>query len=278
MLSTKIDSFSQNFLNDLTKYGLDTDEAKIYLYLLENSAKSALTISRESQLARTKVYRILDKLTAKGLVTHEVKSAGLRFLAESPQKLALLLAKQTKSVAQLESQHAHLVSELENLAKEYASAGSEVRYYTGLDGLKQVTQNSLAAKKQLLVFELNQDMSKFIDYDFAEEIRRGLVKQKITTFQLTNLPKVLPYTQVTTLISDYWRVKHVSPKDFKIDFEVLIYNDVYALYTYQHGEAFCVEIHNPYLAKMQRQLFKFVWKRAEPMTILDQYGSAVLTK
>lgn len=278
MLSTQTDSFSSELLPALSEYGLSTEEAQIYLFLLENRSKSALEISRELKLSRTKVYRVLDKLLDKKLAVKELQTAGLHFLAESPEQLDLLLKKQAQRLETLEHKHSSLMQELKALGGKYRSSNSEVRYYTGLDGLKQVTQNSLAAKKQLLIYELNQDMSKFIDYDFAESIRTELVKRKITTFQLTNLTEILPYTEVSGLVRDFWKVRHVSEKEFQIKFEVLIYNHVYALYTYERGEAFCVEIHNPYLAEMQRQLFRFIWKRAQAMEILETTGHAKLKR
>lgn len=276
MLSTKTDSFSLEILPTLTEYGLSTEEAQIYLFLLENRSKSVLEISRELKLSRTKVYRILDKLLDKKLAVKELQTAGLHFLAESPEQLDFLLKKQVQRLESLEHKHSSLMQELKTLGGKYRSSNSEVRYYTGLNGLKQVTQNSLAAKKQLLVYELNQDMSKFVDYEFAESIRKELVKRKITTFQLTNLTEILPYTEVSGLVRDFWKVRHVSEQEFQIKFEVLIYNHVYALYTYERGEAFCVEIHNPYLAEMQRQLFRFIWKRAQIMEILETTGHAKL--
>lgn len=275
-MSAKTDSFSKNISAILTEYGLNTEEAQIYLYLLENRSKSALEISRSLKISRTKVYRLLDKLIDKNLVIKIVQSAGLHFLAESPEQLTYLLKKRVQTLENVERRHGALMQELKELGGKYRSSNSEVRYYTGLDGLKQVTLNSLQAKKQLLIYELNQDMSKFVDYDFAENLRRELVKNQITTFQLTNLPEILPYTQVNALITDFWKVRHINEHDFQIKFEVLIYNHVYALYTYERGEAFCVEIHNPYLAEMQRQLFRFVWKRAQVMEILDSTGHAKL--
>jgi len=276
MLSTKSDSFDQEIIHNLQDYGLDEIEVKIYLFLLANASKTALQISRDLKLARTKVYRTLDKLLEKNLAVTELQSAGMRFLAESPTQLSLLLNQRATDLDKLKNSHSNLLSELETLAGHYQQAGSEVKYYTGMNGLRQVTLNSLAAKRQLLIFELNQDMSKLVDYDLAEDARREFAAKKTTIFQLTNLAKILPYTEVSALIENYWKVRYLNPKDFKIEFEVLIYNDIYALYTYDRGEAFCVEIHNPHLAKMQRQLFKFAWKQAKPMKILDGFGAAEL--
>ncbi|HCC84135.1 MAG TPA: hypothetical protein DEP87_00390 [Candidatus Pacebacteria bacterium] len=276
MLSAQTDRFDPEILLKLAKYDLDTESAQIYLFLLENQSKSALEISRALKISRTKVYRILDKLVEKKFLVHEVQAAGLRFLAESPERLNVILHERALVLSQLQHQQGALIKELKQLGGKYHSVQSEVRYYTGLDGLKQLTYNSLSAKKQLLIYELNQDMSKFVNYDFAENVRQELLEHQTTVFQLTNLTKILPHTEVTELIKKFWKVRHVSETEFQIKFEVLIYNHVYALYTYDRGEAFGIEIHNPYLAEMQRQLFRFVWKRAQIMKVTDSRGGAEL--
>ncbi len=274
-MSKKSDSFSPIIINKLESHGLDIETAKIYLFLLEHGEKSALEISRQLPLPRTKVYRILDNLTDKKLVIRTMASSGFRFLAANPQQLEVNLKENAAQLRKLQQQSQDLIAELSTLASTFHSS-SEVRYFSGLDGLKQVTCNSLAAKNKLYIFELDQDMSKFIDYEFSEHIRRELVSHQITTNQLTNLTKILPHTEVSELVESYWNIRHIPPKEFRIRFEVLLYNDVSALYTYQGGEAFCVEIHNANLAQMQKQLFKFVWKQAKPMTVTDSFGSAEL--
>ena len=274
-MSKKTDTFSTKIIDQLLAYGLDEEAAKIYLFLLEHGEKSALQISRDLSLARTKVYRILDNLYDKKLVLRTLMSAGFRFIAAHPKQLQTNLKESAAHLQKLEQQSQGLIAELSSLAGQFQSV-SEVRYFNGLDGLKQVTYNSLAAKNKLSIFELDQDMSKFIDYEFSEQIRKELVANRITTYQLTNLTKILPYTEVSEMVQNYWKIRHIPPKDFQIRFEVLLYNDVCAMYTYQGGEAFCVEIHNANLTLMQQQLFKFVWKQATPMEITDTFGGAVL--
>ena len=66
----------------------------------------------------------------------------------------------------------------------------------------------------------------------------------------------------------------MSPKLLTMKFEVLIYNDVYAMYQYGRGEEFCVEIYNPELATMQKQLFDYVWQTAQPMKKIGTHGEA----
>ena len=85
---------------------------------------------------------------------------------------------------------------------------------------------------------------------------------------------MLTFTDVKELIEKYDKFRYVSPTDLKINFEVLIYNDVYATYTYKGDEIFCVEIYNPQLAEMQKQLFDFIWSGAKKMQFVDERGGA----
>lgn len=272
-MSKKTDSLHQSILLNLQAHGLDEESAQAYIFLLENGEKSALVLSRSLAIPRTRMYRILDNLYEKKLVVRTMTTAGFRFLAAHPKQLNINLQEAAVSLKHLQAQTAPLVDQLMQIAGQF-QASSEVKYYNGLDGLKQVTYNSLAAKKDLYIFELDQDMSKFIDYEFSEEIRKELVTNQIVTNQLTNLKHILPYTEVTEMVEHLWRIKHINPKEFAIRFEVLIYNDVYAIYTYERSEAFCVEIHNQNLAAMQKQLFKFVWQKAQAMRIYDLRGGA----
>lgn len=119
-------------------------------------------------------------------------------------------------------------------------------------------------------------MSAFLDKNFSEWVRRELVKEKIKTYQLTNFKKIKKFTKVKKNVTEFWEVKYLNPQEVPIEFEVMIYNNIYCMYSFMHNDVFCVEIHNPHLAKMQKQLFEFIWKRAVPMKKLDAYGTAVV--
>ena len=61
-------------------------------------------------------------------------------------------------------------------------------------------------------------------------------------------------------------VRYIEETALKIDFEVLVYNNVVTIYTYQK-ELFGIEIYNSSLARMQKQLFQFVWNSAKEMKV-----------
>ena len=78
------------------------------------------------------------------------------------------------------------------------------------------------------------------------------------------------------MIEQYSQYRYINPLKLKIDFEVLIYNNVYATYTHHDDSIFAVEIYNRELAAMQKQLFDFVWNQAQPMRFTDARGAVEL--
>lgn len=226
-------------------------------------------------MARTKVYRLLDKLGAKGLVTQNLDAHGLKFKATPYTQLELLLLEKEQETQKLRSTLPLVYKQIGALMGK-ATGESKVYYHHGVEGLKHVTWNSLAASGTLRIYEKYDSMNAFLDRDFSEIIRRELVSRNITTHQLTGLTHIEPYTDVAELIP-LWEVRYVNPELLTMQFEVLIYNDIYCMYQYGSGEEFCVEIHNAELANMQRQLFDYVWQTAKPMKKIGVHGEAVVT-
>lgn len=259
----------------LTQFGVSELEAKIYLDILSARGDTALSLSRNLKLARTKVYRLLDNLIARGLVITRLGDRGARFTALSPDQLDLLISDREHELDKLKSSLPMLQSQLAELSLKGESPKSQVLYYHGLEGLKQVTYNSLRAKGELLTYELST-MNAFMDQAEAEKLRERFVANQIKIRTLTNASAVEAYTDVSELVEKYWEIRHLDSKDKPFQFEILIYNDVYCMYRYVGKDIFCVEIHSQELADMQRQLFEYLWSGAKKFKILDSHGAAEL--
>lgn len=255
----------------LTGFGLSSEEAEIYLYLLEKGPQSALQISRSIRMARTRVYRLLDKLEGRGLVTQKFDTLGLKFTAAPYTQLELLLAERQGELDRLKHTLPDLFGHLSGLAGS-GVAGSKVFYHHGIDGLKHVTWNSLRAKT-LRIYEVSESMTAFLPQEFSEKVREEFGRRKTKIYQLTNLTHIGPHTDMKEEVKN-WSVRHISPRELTIASEVLIYNDITALYHYQHKDIFCVEIQNRDLARMQTQLFDFIWRHATPMKKVGDRGEA----
>lgn len=260
-MSDQTDKLSKH----LEPFGLSKEEASIFLLLLQKGSKSALGISRELHNGRTKVYRLLEGLTKYGLVTVKIDEVGKKFEAKSYKQLELLLTNKEYEVERLRKAKSKIFDELASI-KGKVDKKSKVLYYTGKEGLKQVTWNSTKAKDKLYLFEI-LDMSAFLDYGFCEKVRVEFVKNKVKVFELTNQKNVPAWTNIEDFTKNYWECRNIDPKELEMRFEMLLYNDVYAMYSFQNYDIFCVEIYNQNLANMQKQIFEFMWAKAKKMKV-----------
>ena len=269
-MSTQTDNFS----NLVKPYGLSEEESNVYVFLLRTGFTTALELSRRLHLGRTKVYRLLDSLRHKQLAEFKLQARGMLFGATHPSKFQHLVSEREQEVSTLQKNLPDLITHLSAIASS-KTEDSEVFYFEGAEGLQQVNYNITNAKGILRVFEM-EHLGSFVPQDFAESVREELVANQIITRDLTNTSSSPGYTDVAELIKNFSQMRYIDPKLLTINFEVLIYNDVYATYSYQHDSIFCVEIHNAELAAMQKQLFDFIWNQAQVMQFTDVRGAAQL--
>src|SRR3989344_9185969 len=76
-----------SIVENLQKAGLTEGEAKIYLALLKLGSSTSGPIIKESKVANSIIYRILDSLIEKGLVSYIIKEKTKYFRAAEPNKI-----------------------------------------------------------------------------------------------------------------------------------------------------------------------------------------------
>jgi predicted DNA-binding transcriptional regulator len=258
----------------LRSYGLNENEAKVYVFLLKQSGEfSVVQIARALKLGRTPVYNALDRLELKGLVSRTIAEGGSNYMASSPDHLGRYWKTKIHAAQRLGSKLPGLVNALEGLMVT-TGYQSRVDYFTGKRGLEQITYNSLRAERDLYIYEVATDMTAFTNRETAEEFRQMLVDRRTTTHQLTNHTSFDDFTDVVEMTTNLWDICYINPSLLKIQFEMLVYNDVCALYSVEGRDAFGVEIHNANLASMQKQIFKAMQRLAQPMVKDGEHGKA----
>ena len=75
---------------DLSEFGLDKNQSKTYLTMIEIGPSSILEIARKPGINRSMLYEIMDSLITVGLVQKSVRGKKLRFVAREPETLQLL--------------------------------------------------------------------------------------------------------------------------------------------------------------------------------------------
>ncbi len=260
----------------MEKYGFTENEAKVYVHLSQAGyPASVLQIARALKLGRTPVYNALDRLEDKRVVIKTITDAGHSYAAAPANSLENYWKLKTARVNGLGEQLPALVATLEKLAAP-ADYRSQINHFTGRHGIEQITYNSLRAENDLYIYEVNADMTAFTNQETAERFRKVWVERGTKIHQLTNSVRFEDFTDVEAMVTGFWDVRHINPEVLQIDFETLIYNDTVAFYSYVGDDVFGVEIANPSLAEMQKQIFRAIQKLATPFEITSSKGAAQL--
>ena len=261
MASTEPALVVQKYLQVL---GIEPEATLSYLELTKLGPSSVLQLSKKTGISRTQMYRHLDELQTKGLVSAEQLAYGTLFRALPIDNIEALIAQREAETAAVKRN----VGSMMDLMQQLAGSGgpkATVQHYYGLAGLKQANWNLTKAEHEYRVFEAAH-LNAHLDKAFARRCRERYMEQKLTSYDLTNSKSVHaaslePFEPGRTFY------RHVEPEVLRINFEMYIYNDAVTLLDYTQGNQLALEIHHPALHAMMRQLFDAVWATAAPLDI-----------
>jgi HTH-type transcriptional regulator, sugar sensing transcriptional regulator len=118
----------------LESIGLTHGEIKTYLALLKIGSSSTGPIAKESQVSRSKLYSILDKLEKKGLASHIEQNGITYFQAVEPNKIKDYLKKKEQNLKKLSNDFDNFLPQLEDFHKE-GKEDTSVVVYQGMKGM-----------------------------------------------------------------------------------------------------------------------------------------------
>ena len=102
-------------LEQLRHLGLSENEAKVYMAMLELGPSVVVEIARKAGTNRPTTYVQIESLKEKGLVSTQIKGKKQYFIAESPEKLELLIDNELKTVENKKGELKTFLPELLNL-------------------------------------------------------------------------------------------------------------------------------------------------------------------
>jgi HTH-type transcriptional regulator, sugar sensing transcriptional regulator len=136
----------------LENIGFTKGEIKVYFALLELGNTSSGPIITKSQVSRSKVYEILEKLKQKGLVTEVIKENIKYFQAASPRRIQDYIKNKEQQLKKEENDYKEILPQL--LQKQrLQEQKQEVKVYVGFEGLKSFYNeilNQLTPKDEYL--------------------------------------------------------------------------------------------------------------------------------
>ena len=248
------------------KLGLEPEIADVYLALQAHGPQSLLQLARNSKVERTRLYRLLDRLTECQLVEVEELYKRKAYKAAPISNLQGLLTAREQEIRDLQK-------ELLTLQKNYPknaphSALTHVQFYRGIDGVKQMFWNQTRAKSECLSI-LYENMQSKSNLAFFERWVERCNRQALTFRSIVGdhflATQKRWYTNHDNEKLEHWQGRYVPEAVLPITHSMITYDDVVAYYNWKGGEVFGLEVYNQEIADSQRHVFELFWQQGRPI-------------
>lgn len=244
-------------LQQLRLLNLERDEARLYLELLKEPA-THLKLSRTTGINRSKVYRIVETLEKRSLVSVRSDDRGTFVIASDPATLEIQLVNLEN---QLKAQRMAFQSLLPMLQKVKSKDNSSfiVHTYEGEEGFKQMLWHELRTKDRIQIFgcgSLNELVSSKL---WIEQHRNRIAEAGYETQELINPGEDDKTFTIERMHSKHYQYKIIPEDILLLENQIAVYNDTVATYHWRYQQKVGVEIVNTDYAMMFRQIFERYW-------------------
>jgi sugar-specific transcriptional regulator TrmB len=133
-------------LHVLENLGLSKGEIKVYTSLLKLNEATITPIVKESQVTKSKIYDILDRLIEKGLVGYIVKNNVKHFIVNSPHSILDYIERKEAEIETTKKEVKELIPQL--MSASMQSTGRVAEIYEGYQGIRSIREELLATFKE----------------------------------------------------------------------------------------------------------------------------------
>ncbi len=245
----------------LEKIGLTKSEMKAYLALLKVGSTSTGLLAKESQVSRSKLYSVLDRLEKKGLVSHVERNGVIYFQAVEPSKIKDYLNRKEQEIKELKNSFDIFLPQLEAMQKEVGKV-QKATIYQGLKGLTTAHEHIYLKLKKgdeyyFLGIPKNQPQSHHL-YWQRDHLRR--IKEGIKCKLLFN--KDTPKEILRNRNSYKGCDARYIPTNIKTPSYFLIYKDT-VMIAIPSLDPLAIEIISQEIADSFKTYFEVFWKNTE---------------
>ncbi len=240
----------------LERLGLSPGEAKAYRALLGLGASSIGPIASKSGVSRSKIYEVLEKLSAKGLVSVVFSGKKRLFKACRPTMLLELVEKKKREIEREESEVKQIIPELLQLRTHEKQI---VELFEGFNGLKTIREEMLAKLKkgdELLILGAPRQANErwegwLLDYHARRE-KRGIGMRIIYNADTRDYGRKRKKFKLTRV--RYLPEKFVTPTWFDV------FNDNVLIVILPKGEKpYALLIRDKSVADSVKAYFELLW-------------------
>ena len=259
---------NDEIIKKLNIFGLEEKEALIYLMLLQKGIKTPLELARLTEVNRTTIYRIVERLQDLNLVEEMLDQNTTKYKAIPPDKFELLVAKKEAELKTLKETLPTLQAELSQLVGNLP-ANTKVKYYRGKSGFEQIIWNQLHAIGNIVGYSTFGRREVVGDKFYDEYVREFEAKNITDRVITTPTEETLAYLKKHVLLNrtqmEPWNIRYLEESQIYISGDTVFYNDIFATAYWRQGEIVGVEIENHEFVRMQKSIFEILWENAKPI-------------
>lgn len=253
------DSF--NFMSmiekDIQSLGLNEKEAKVYLASLELGQATVQKISMKAGIKRPTTYFIIENLMERGLMSSYYQGKKQLFMAEMPERILDLIAKERKELELREEQFKRLLPELQSINNRNKDK-PVVKYYEGKDGILTMVSEHLKTSKNQETFDVfSRDVIEaYISSEDLAKIRKERLGDKVKVKAIYTREKGdLDVIQDSQLI-------RLSQEDLPVTCDIAFFEDKVRIASFRE-RMMGIVIEDKEIANSFRAIFNLAWKWAE---------------
>lgn len=238
----------------LHAFGLDEKDVKVYLAGLELGSATVLDLSRRTELPRTTLYPILERLCRRGVFRLGKDRTHTVYTAEPPETLQRLMnewqAAFVKSFPLLET------------LRESAPQGAGVTIYEGTDGFKRLWKQLLrSGVKEYRLITTGVGLLDYVKEPYlvkqiiSERLERGIKSSQL-------IPSGRAAQKIVEKDPEELRESRFLPEGTTLPATVIIFADFVAFITTRR-ENTMILLTSGDIAATYKTLFDLIWDKAE---------------
>ncbi len=254
-------SHLQSLLEDI---GLNHHESTVYLQILQGGEQPASVVARQTNLPRSTVRGVLDKLCERGIVRKLYKRNTQYYRCEDPTSLIGHLHSRIAEDRQHIERVEETLPQLNALFRK-DNVIPKVKYFEGSKGVIEAFNHSLFVEDidEILFFTsysfirnsviLNNDDNFYIPL----RIKKG-IRMRVLVGKRKDLDPRKKYNDPTEL-----RERRYIPERFTLPGNIHVYGNFVVYFSAGDTEYMAVLVESAMMAETMRALFEFMWEKCE---------------
>ena len=233
----------------LEQLGLEGKKADVYLAALELGSSTVIEIAKKAGIKRTTCYDILMDLEKEGLISETSKGKKRLFVGEDPEKIQ-------RNLKNKERLFSEILPQLQSIHNVRGSK-PKVRFYEGKAGLKEVYEDTLKYKAEIVGFA-SDDIIKVMGMEWSMEYLTKRIKSGIWAKAIIPGTEFLDKNFLSKDPEQLRVTKIIDHKKYPFSIEINIYgHNKVALMSAKEEVGLIIEgqeIHNT-----MKTIFQLIW-------------------